>query len=188
MQRAAARAERQSRQVDVLRQVVGDAEVVDARRPRGRADGQAAHLLRRGQVALHQRRRQLEHAGNVVEPVAHIVAGQERRDVEIEAQQIAHRVAVLDAVQAMERFGAARVRAPRPTRDRARLPATTRSRRARPCRDAARRPAASARRAASAPPSPTPRRRRATLREVERVERHRHRAALLLRVVWQVRQ
>jgi hypothetical protein len=59
--------------------------------------------------------RQLEHAGNVVEPVAHIVARQERRDVEIEIEQVAHRVAVLDAIQTMEGFRAPGIRIRGPT-------------------------------------------------------------------------
>ena len=45
--RAAARAERHARQVVVLREIVGDAEVVDVGQRRRRADRQPADLLRR---------------------------------------------------------------------------------------------------------------------------------------------
>ena len=103
-------AERQAGQMNALRQIVGDAEILDRRRRRRGADGEAAHALGRAKVLLHQRRRHLQHAGDVVEPIAGVVCRQHRRDVEVERQQIADRVAVLGAVQTMERLGTARIR------------------------------------------------------------------------------
>ena len=41
------------------------------------------------QVALHQRRRERLHVGDVVEAVADRVGGQERGDVDVEAEQAA---------------------------------------------------------------------------------------------------
>ena len=50
--------------------------IVDERRRR--ADGEAADLVGGAQIALEQRRRQLQHAADVVEAVARVVAGQQR--------------------------------------------------------------------------------------------------------------
>ncbi len=109
-QRPAARAERQAGQAPLLRAVVGHAEPVDADELRRRADRQAADLVGRREIALEQRRRQLQHAGDVVEAVARLVGRQQLGDLDVEVEQIANRVAILGAVQTMERLGAARVR------------------------------------------------------------------------------
>ena len=69
----------------------------------GVAYGQAADLRRRGDIAVHQRRRYAQHVGHVVETLGRVVGGEERRDVNIQREQIANRVAVLVAVQTMER-------------------------------------------------------------------------------------
>ena len=109
-QRAAARAERQPLEAIVLPQIGRHEERLGRRRARRRADGDGADLLRGGEIALHQRRRHPQHAGDVVEPVAHIVGRQHRADVDVERQQIANRVAVLRAIESMKRFGTARIR------------------------------------------------------------------------------
>ena len=108
--RAAARAEQLAGQAIVLREIVGDAEIVDGRQRRRRADRRAADLLRRRQIPLHQRRRQLQHARNVVEAVARVVGRKKRRDVDVEIEQVADRVLVFRAVQPVERLGPARIR------------------------------------------------------------------------------
>ena len=70
------------------------------------AHGQAADLARGRQVLLEQRRRDAQHAGDVVEPVALIVGGQQIGDVDFEVEQVANRVAVFGPVQPMDRLDA----------------------------------------------------------------------------------
>ena len=62
----------------VLRQAARRAVRRDAGARRRVADGEPADLRRGGHVGLHQRRRHAERAGDVVEPLARVVAGQER--------------------------------------------------------------------------------------------------------------
>ena len=112
-ERAAARAERQALDAIVLEQAGRDGVGLRARTGRCVADRDAADLARRRQIALHQRLRHLEHAGHVVEAVAGAVARQERGDVDVEREHVADGVVILGAVQAMERFGAAGIRARR---------------------------------------------------------------------------
>ena len=99
---------------------------------RGRdARGQARDPPRGRQVALQLRGRDREHLGVVVEAgVRRLVPGQQRRHVDLQREEVANRVAVLRAVQAMHRAGSARIRVRRrrlvdarlqPARDRARL-------------------------------------------------------------------
>ena len=52
------------------------------------ADREAADLAGRAQVALHQRRRERLHVGDVVEAVADRVGRQEGVDVDVDAEQI----------------------------------------------------------------------------------------------------
>ena len=54
------------------------------------------------QIALQQHRRDAEHVGDVVEARARIVRGQQRRDVDVEGEQVANRVGVLGAIQAVD--------------------------------------------------------------------------------------
>ena len=61
------------------------------------------------EVLLEQRRRDAQHAGDVVEAVALVVGGQQVGDVDLEIEQVADGVAVLGAVQAVDRL-VARVR------------------------------------------------------------------------------
>ena len=103
---SAAGAERQPLHAAVLAQVGGDAEGLGRRRRHRRRHRESADLARRRQVALHQRRRDAEDAGDVVEAVARVVGRQQLADVDVERQQIAHRVAVLRPAQAVERLRA----------------------------------------------------------------------------------
>ena len=98
----AARAERQPLDPAVLRQI-GRGLVVRRVRLDGRvADGRGRDLQRDGEIALEQQRRSLEHIGDVVEAVARAIGRQQRLDVDRHAEQVADRVAVLGAVQAMQ--------------------------------------------------------------------------------------
>ena len=101
-QGAAARAERQPLEVPLLRKV--RRHVIDLHRGRRRRapDRRATDLARRGQVAVDERRRHPERGRDVVEPVARIVGRQQLRRVHLHGEQIANRVGVLGAVQAME--------------------------------------------------------------------------------------
>ena len=72
----------------------------------GTADGQPADLLRRGDVAVQERRREVAHR-HVVEPVAGLVRRQQRRGVDVERQQVADRVLVLGPVEPAEGVGPA---------------------------------------------------------------------------------
>ena len=69
----------------------------------------SADLLRRTQIALHQRRRYPQDARHVVEAVARIVGRQQTCDIDLKIEQIANGVAVLRPIQAMKRFGASRI-------------------------------------------------------------------------------
>ena len=101
--RAAARAERQ---------VLAHAVVLrQQREPRGAhrvgLDGRVAHRqpadpARRRQVALQQPRRHGQDVGVVVEAVGEVVARQQRRGVDLQIEQVADRVGVLQPVEAMD--------------------------------------------------------------------------------------
>ena len=64
----------------------------------GRADREPADLLRRRDVAVEQRRREVADR-HVVEAVAGLVGRQQRRDVDVERQQVADGVLVLGSRQ-----------------------------------------------------------------------------------------
>ena len=100
---AAARAHR--RAVDAAHLRRGARNLVGDRRGRGVAiaDREAADLAGRAQVAVHQRRREALRVGDVVEAVADRVGRQVGRHVDVDVQQVAHRVLILGAVQALER-------------------------------------------------------------------------------------
>ncbi len=72
----------------------------------GTADGQAADLLRRGDIAVQQRRRKVAHR-HVVETVARLIVRQQRRCVDVECQEVADGVLVLGPVESPERSGPA---------------------------------------------------------------------------------
>ena len=101
--RAAARTER--RAVDELHLVLGRQYPIGrAGRRRGAiADGEAADLTGRAQVALRQRRREGLRVRDVVEPLAHRVGREVRRDVDVDVEQILDRPRVLRARQTLER-------------------------------------------------------------------------------------
>ena len=108
-ERAAARADRQPFDVVFLREVGRRPDRVAVGRYARTSHGDAADLLGRGDVAIEQRRREIADR-HVVEAVARFVGGQERRDVDVERQQIADGVLVLRAGQAAQRRGASRIR------------------------------------------------------------------------------
>ena len=109
---AAARAERRAFDVPHLR---CGARHLPCRR-RGRrvavAHRQTADLAGGAQVTFHQRRRNRLRVGDVVEPVAERVGGQELVDVDVDRQQVLHRAGVLGAIQALRR-APARIRVER---------------------------------------------------------------------------
>ena len=103
---SAARSERQPLDVSGLVEVGRDDERVCHRGADRRADGQPADAPRRGQVALEPAGVEPAEA-DVVESRARVVRRQERRDVDLQVQQVADRVPVLGRVQAPQRVGAA---------------------------------------------------------------------------------
>ena len=66
------------------------------------ADHEPADAPRRRHVLLDVQRRHRQHVADVVEPVAGVVGRQVARVVEVEPQEIAHRVAVLGPVQPVD--------------------------------------------------------------------------------------
>jgi len=63
------------------------------------ADGERADAIGGREIALEQRRRHAEQIGVVVEAVRGIVGWQQRRNVDVEIEQIANRIRILGAVQ-----------------------------------------------------------------------------------------
>ena len=100
---AAARADRRAGHVAHLRAVAR--QLVDGRAGRrvAIADREAADRARRAQVAFHHRRRQPLLFGDVVEAVRDRVRRQIGVDVDVEAEQLANRVGVLGAIEALRR-------------------------------------------------------------------------------------
>jgi len=88
-----------------LRQVRWQQNDVGGRRGERTADREAAYFLGSRKISLQQRRRELPDR-DVVEPVARVVFRQERRDVDVDAEQIADRVLILGAIQPAEGLGA----------------------------------------------------------------------------------
>ena len=66
-----------------------------------RAQRQATGFACRRHVALEQEWRDTERVGDVVEAIGRVV-GRKAADVDLELEQIAHRVAVFGAVQTMQ--------------------------------------------------------------------------------------
>ena len=104
---AAARTERQVFILPiVLHDVQRNLEGLERGARRWQAGRQPRHLSRRGEIALEMRRRNGEDVGEIVEAaVGGLITGQQRLHVErlrIEREQIADRVAVLRAIQAMD--------------------------------------------------------------------------------------
>ena len=111
MRSAADRAERHALDVLILRQVLPHREGLGDCGLMHVPDRKRAHGLGRGEVALEERRRHAERIRDVIEAVGRVVRRQERRDIDIERQQIANGVGVLRAVEPMqERTSGMRVR------------------------------------------------------------------------------
>ena len=170
---AAARAERHAGQVLVLRQVAADEVFLLAIRHRRVADREPADLARGRDVALEQHRRNAERARDVVEAEARVVRRQQRRCVDLERQQIADRIRVLGAIDAMQRRAAGVRLALAAMRVELGLEVRQEFALARPGRAAAPKRAASCRRRACARPFPTSRdpRRRSRRRPCRRTGR-----------------
>ena len=103
---AAARAERQPFDVLVLRHDRADGVGRRARLGAGIANGQLGDAQGGGEIALEQQRRRRQRGRDVVEAEVAAVARQQIGDVDRDAEQIAHGVGVLDAVQAMQDLAA----------------------------------------------------------------------------------
>ena len=101
--------DRQTGDMFFLRRVGRHANDVALQRRLRAAHRQPADLLRRGNVAIEQRRGQVADV-DVVEAVARFVGRQQRPGVDVERQQIPDGVLILGAVEAPQRLGAARIR------------------------------------------------------------------------------
>ena len=82
----------------LLRDVGRDANDVALQRRLGGADRQPADLLRRGDVAVQQRRGQVAYR-DVVEAVTAFIGGQERGGIEVEGQQVSDGVLILGTIE-----------------------------------------------------------------------------------------
>ena len=91
---AAARAHRQTRHVIVLREVAVHAEGLERGRDPGAGHRETADLPGRRQVAFHERRRDVQDRRVVVEAVGFLVGREQRRDVDVQREQVADDVAV----------------------------------------------------------------------------------------------
>ena len=105
---AASRAERHALAMVGLRQPARRHIRRDARARRRVAHRQPADLGGGRNVGLHERRRHAQHAGHVVEGLARVVAGEQRRGINRQVEQIPYSVRVFRAVEAMQ-DGRARV-------------------------------------------------------------------------------
>ena len=150
---SAQRAERHPVEVLILRHVAAHVIGVAQRAGFRVADRQLADLLRRGQIALLQRRRDVQRIGDVVEAVGGIIGRQQGCDVHVQRQEIADRVRILRAIQPAKQRRA-RDWDERPMRDRVRFRSTSRTRLWCAHRAVAHRPVASARRVPCARPFP----------------------------------
>ena len=99
---AAAGAERQAVDVASLREVTVDRVFRRRRLDLRIANGERADPLRGGDIAVEQKWRCRQRGGDVVEAEVAAVVWQQRRDIDVERQQIADRIAILDAVEAMD--------------------------------------------------------------------------------------
>ena len=103
--RAAARSERQAVEAHVLRKIGPQTEGLRRRRDGRIANGDTADLAGRGHVAIQERRRHFQDAGDVVEAVAHVVGRENGRDIDVEREEVSNRVLVLGAIQPMDGLG-----------------------------------------------------------------------------------
>ena len=93
--------ERQTLDVAILGLVLPDAEQLADRRRLRIAERERADPLGGVRVAFEQYRRHAQHVGVVVEPAARIIRRQQRRDVDVEREQVAHGIRILGAIQTM---------------------------------------------------------------------------------------
>src|SRR5262249_15134934 len=99
---ATPRSERQTVDVSGLRELAANRVLGVARADTRIADRHRADALRGGEIALEEQRRGLQRRCDIVESEVRTVARQSFRDVHVETEQIANRVAVFSAVQAMD--------------------------------------------------------------------------------------
>ena len=92
------RSERKTFDVLVLRSVLPDAVGVRAWRDR-RSDGERADPISSHEIPFEQCRRRAQEIGVVVESERRVVRRNQRRHVDIEGKQIAHRVRVFGAIE-----------------------------------------------------------------------------------------
>ena len=107
--RAATRSERQPGQLISLREIGRQHERVLPGRPYRTSHSQPADFLRCREISVEQRRRQTADI-DVVKPVARVVGRQQCRGVDIHGKQIADRVLIFSAIEAVERLGPAGIR------------------------------------------------------------------------------
>ena len=81
-----------------LRNVIGLDDGTHARI----SDRGAADLARGPHVAFHQRGRNSQNVGDIVEPLTAIVRGQQRIYIDLKAQQVANRIGVLGAIEPVQ--------------------------------------------------------------------------------------
>jgi hypothetical protein len=100
--RSAARSGRQTIDVAALRHLEADRVVGRPRAHGGITDRQRADAPRGGDVALEQQRRRPQRIGDVVEAEVAAIARQQIRDIDLEPEEIANRIAVFRAIETME--------------------------------------------------------------------------------------
>ena len=104
-QHAAARAKRQTLDVLILRRIAGR-KIGGLRRRLPIAHRHAGDPCRRGCIGLQECWRDRQRTRDVVKAPGRIVRRQQRRDIDLEIQQVAHRIRVFGPVQTMEDDGA----------------------------------------------------------------------------------
>ena len=98
----AARAERQAVTMHALRARAFDRVCRGGRERLRVANRLRGDLVRGAEVLVHERRRNLQGRGDVVEAIVRFVSRQHRRGVDVEVQQILHGVGVFATVQPMQ--------------------------------------------------------------------------------------
>ena len=100
---AAAGAEGKPLDVRILREVAGQAVHRAIESNRRIADREPADPGGRGYISLDECGRDAKHIGDVVEPGRGVVWWQQRADIDVEREEIAHRVRVFRSIETMER-------------------------------------------------------------------------------------
>ena len=107
--RAAACADRKAVEVLLLGEVRVNPDGVAAWRTAGTSDRHPADLLRRGDIAIQQRRRQIADR-HIVEAITGLVGGQQRGDIDVEREEIADGVLVFGSGEPPDRGRPAGIR------------------------------------------------------------------------------